>query len=494
MFKNMLKRSWLSTIRKPSRTIILALILFVMANLMLATIAINGAVKQSVAYAKETLSGTVYLQADMEKFRDQMQQQMRSGTSTTRPTRPEVALANAQKIADGQYVKDFTYSYQTTANASGFTLVKNEDSAMMGQFNQMREQMRARPGGDSDASIEPPARGDTQIQGINAFAFINNVQSGTMKLAEGEALDENSTGVMISADLATDNNLKVGDEISLSRLSDNTKFTLKIIGTYETTSDNFNANTIYTSVKTATELASVSTDDFNNGNFAVEDVRYYLTNAEHKDQFIAEAKQQYPTLTDDGLTLDIDDNAYQQMVGPIESVGSFANTIFWVVAGASILIITLIITINVKDRRYEMGVLLSLGAKRSNIAGQILTELLLIGTIAFAVSIGTGSLIAKTMGNSLLQQQLTMNQTQQTNNFGRGLNAGRPGGPDNFGGEPGSQTNQQVEAISTIDVNATTRDYTLLFAAGYAIIILSLILPTTNILRYQPKTILTGKE
>ena len=40
MFKNMIKRSWLSTIRKPSRGIILISILFVMANLMLATIAI----------------------------------------------------------------------------------------------------------------------------------------------------------------------------------------------------------------------------------------------------------------------------------------------------------------------------------------------------------------------------------------------------------------------------------------------------------------------
>ena len=88
MFKSMLKRSWLSTVRKPSRTIILVLILFVMANLMLATIAIKNSVNSNVQYAKEKLGGVVYLSVDTEKLRAQIQSQNSSsssgsGTSTT---------------------------------------------------------------------------------------------------------------------------------------------------------------------------------------------------------------------------------------------------------------------------------------------------------------------------------------------------------------------------------------------------------------------------
>lgn len=495
MFKNMLKRSWLSIIRKPSRTLILTLLLLVMTNLILATTTIKRAVNESITYAKESLSGTVYLQANMETFRSTIQ----SGNFSERPARPEVKLANARQIATSQYVKDFTFSYQTTANASGFELVENDDSTMMGNFNQMREQMRQMPRiGGGNLELPELTRGDTQIQGINAFAFVNDVQSGNIKLADGTALDETANGVMISVDLANQNNLKIGDTITLVRLSDENKISLSIIGTYEITSEKFNANTIYTSVKTAAELAGLTSETIESEDFTVQNVRYYLTNAEYKDQFIDEAKTLYTSLDTDGLTLEIDDTAYQQMVGPIEAVGGFAHTIFWIVVAASVLIITLIITINIKDRRYEMGVLLSLGAKKTNIAGQILTELILVSTVALIISLGTGNLIARAMGKSLLEQQLTMNQTQQNQGFGRGANAGRPNMPSDFPGgkfsglSPNTKTN--VKTIDEINITAGAQDYAILVLATYAVVLLSLLIPTANILRYQPKTILSSKE
>ncbi len=58
----MVKRSWLSIKRKPSRSIILVVVLFVMANMLLATIAIKNSVSSATKYAKQQISGTVYLQ------------------------------------------------------------------------------------------------------------------------------------------------------------------------------------------------------------------------------------------------------------------------------------------------------------------------------------------------------------------------------------------------------------------------------------------------
>ena len=63
MFKNMLKRSFLSIKRKLGRTIILTLIFFMMANLVLAAITIKSAVAAQMNYAKSTLGGTVTIQA-----------------------------------------------------------------------------------------------------------------------------------------------------------------------------------------------------------------------------------------------------------------------------------------------------------------------------------------------------------------------------------------------------------------------------------------------
>src|SRR5690606_9618525 len=113
---------------------------------------------------------------------------------------------------------------------------------------------------------------------------------------------------------------------------------------------------------------------------------------------------------EDNLNLDIDDSSYQTMVGPIEHVGSFAVTILWIVIAATVAIITLIVVINVKDRRYEMGVLLSVGAKKGNILGQIFIELIVVGTIGFLLSLGTSQMLAQKMGENLLQQQITSSQ------------------------------------------------------------------------------------
>ena len=501
MFKNMLKRTWLSTVRKPSKTIILTLILFVMANMILATIIIKSAVAEATTNAKESLSGIVYLQADMEKLRASTQvESTPGGGQRMRIMRPYILLSNAAALADSEYVKDFTYSYTATANATDFILVENDNSQMMDQLRGFQGQSGGMFRQNADGVPVQILRGDTSIQGVNAFAFIPAVQNGEMKLVGGEAFDENSTGVTISADLAAENDLSVGDQITLTTVANETTKTLTIAAIYETTSENFDANTIYMPVNLAVEFAteSISEEDIAANNFAVENIRYYLTNAEYKDQFLAESATKYPTMPDDNLTLDIDTSAYDRSVGPIESVGNFATTIMWVVILASVVIITLVITINVKDRRYEMGVLLSLGAKKSNIVGQVLLELILVGTLAFALATTTGSLIASAMGDGLLSQQLASDQVSEEQNFGRGTSANTRGGPQGAMQLPGifqsSQANSDIEPISEININASPSDYAILFIAGYLIIIVSLVIPTANVLRYQPKTILTGKE
>ena len=43
-------------------------------------------------------------------------------------------------------------------------------------------------------------------------------------------------------------------------------------------------------------------------------------------------------------------------------------------------------------------------------------------------------------------------------------------------------------------INATPVDFLLLFAIGYLVIIVALIVPSIGVLRYQPKEILSGKE
>lgn len=484
MFKNMLKRSWLSTIRRPGRAVLIGLVLFAMANLVLASVAIKGAVAESMDYAKSTLGGTVYLQPDISKLRAQMQSQSATQTPGQPPKfdRPDIPVSQVKSMADSGYVKDYTYSLNAQAKASGFTPIEAQTNGMGG----------IRMFGQDETTTQ--LEGDITVQGINAYAFIDAVKNETMKLTDGKYFDETTNdSVLISYDLATSNSIKVGDTITMQNIYDSSSHEVKVIGIYDLTEEQAGPvspeNTVYMNTTTAAKF--LSTDAYNNGDYNVQNVNFTLTNAEHADAFIAEAKDKFTNLESDNLTLSIDTSAYEQMVGPIESVGGFATTIFWIVIIASVAIVTLIVMINVKERRYEMGVLLSLGASKLNVASQIAVELLVVGTLAFAVSAGTGTLVAKAMGQGLLDSQQSMSETESDNNFGRPASFG--GGRMVIGG-PGMQQNSDVEAIDTIDVNASASDYALLFTVGYGVIILALLLPTWGIVKYQPKTILTGKE
>lgn len=489
----MLKRSWLSIIRKPGKAVLIGLILFAMANLVLASTAIKGAVSESMSYAKSTLGGTVYLQADIEKLRSQMQQNQNGGgfTPGERPqiARPDIPLSMVTSIADSEYVKDYTYGLSTQAKASGFTPIESESNFPGGGMRMFNS------AGESETELE----GDITISGINAYAFISGVESDTMKITDGEYFDETTDDqVIISYDLASSNSLSVGDKISLQNIYDSSSHEVTVIGIYDLTEEqSFGSpeNTVYMNTETAAKF--LSSEQFSDGDYTVQNVRFELNNPEGADAFIKEAGAKFPNLESDNLALSIDTSTYEQMVGPIESVGNFATTIFWIVVVASVAIITLIVMINVKDRRYEMGVLLSLGASKINVTAQILVELLIVGTIAFMVSIGTGTLVASAVSQGLLDSQIAMSEEQSENNFGRpGAAMGGSGGPQMMirGGMFGQGSQSNVEAIDSIDVNAGPADYMLLFIVGYGVIILALALPAWNIVKYQPKTILAGKE
>lgn len=494
MFKNMLKRSWLSIKRKPSRTIILALLLFAMANLVLAAITIKSAVSASMDYAKKSLGGTVTLQADMEKLRSSEQPQTgQQGTADFRSAiknmvRPSVKKSVADKISSySDFVRDYSYSINSVATA--------DDSLELPEETASGPQMGF--GGGREQSGETTIDSNLTIQGINAYAYISGVQNETLSLKSGNYFDESSEDkILISYELATLNNLSVGDKITIQNSYTESKISLEIIGIYDTSEENSSANLIYANTDTAAKFLNSSS--YNDGDYSVQNVKYYMINSELADSFVSKINSDFPTLSDDNLKISVDTSEYDKMVSSISQVGSFATTILVIVVIASIAIITLIITINVKDRRYEMGVLLSLGATKKNVFGQILTELVIVGSVAFLLASFTSTFFAKSLGSGLLESQIASSKQESANNFGRpGSSVGNTNRPNNTGqnSAPNFQNpDSQVSAISELDINPTATDFALLFILGYAVIILSLLVPSFSILRYQPKTILSGKE
>ena len=504
MIKSMFKRTWLSIVRKPSKTIILMIVMFIMANLVLAAVATKNAVQESTDFAKQSIGTTVYLRPDDEALRAEAQEQMQGsgpsgGPGVFRIEIPDITVEMVESIADSTYLKDYTYSINASAKESEFTPVDNGMSSGSGPAMM-----------DSTGKVKN-LFGDIAIKGINSYAFIPEVLNNSMKIIDGTYFDElTDNKVIISNELAQNNNLEVGDIITLiheeynmsgmvrpgdtPEVLSSTTYEFEIIGIYDVTVSSFNGNNIYMNIETAAKF--LGENEYNNGDYNVDNIEYYFNTPDDAEAFMAEANAKYPNLADDKLKLDINRDDYDKMIGPIEQVGGFADTILIAVIIASALILTLVINNNIKDRKYEMGVLMSLGGTKKNIIGQVLLEVVVIGTVAFALSIGTSNALASTLSQNLLDKQVELAEEQQQNNYGRPTNGPtggmRPGQGVTVSGFGPSESN--VEAIKTIDINVSGSDYIVLFAIGYIISIIAIIIPAINIVKYEPKTILTGRQ
>lgn len=520
MYKNMLKRSWLSIKRKLGRTVILTLIFFMMANLVLAAFIIKSAVSAQMEYAKSTLGGTVMVQADMETIRENQKAEMEKGGDPSEMfkemARPSVDVETANEIASSytDYIKD--YSYEVSASANSRELETVETKGFRG--GRMGGGGMNFPGfsGDSSSS-EGTLDADITISGINAYAYISGVENETITIKEGEYFDEDSTdSALISYEFAELNSLKVGDKFKIKNIYTETSVELTVIGIYDSSEERADANTMYMNTTTAGKF--LSEDDYNNGNYDVSNVNYYLVNSDNADELVEKINTEFTELAENNLKVAVDTSEYDAMAGSIESVGGFANTILIIVIVAAVIIITLIVTINVKDRRYEIGVLMSLGADKKNVIGQIVAELVIVGTLGFALASVTGTVFAGTLGNMILEGQTASTNAQSEKNFGRpgGGMPGMPGGSGGSGGSSRSSSGSSRSGMSDfgggempnmkevmssgrnqevkLDINAEPLDYLLLFVTGYLVIILALIIPSVSIMHYQPKEILAGKE
>lgn len=482
MNKNMFKRAFLSFYRKPSKSMILMLIMFVMANLVLASMVIKNGVDEQVQYAKETLGSDVYLSADMSSIMQGMQGGQMGETTTDMDSservpisRPELNIEMVLDISNSSYVRDLYYTASGSANAYDIEVYEDDSSTESSMGGGMM-----RPDMSSNMN-----RGDFTITGLNTMAYNESITGNIFSLEDGVYVDESNDGVNISYELADLNGLSVGDYITLENIYTEELIEYEIVGIFIASTSGYE-NAMYMNMDSYSLLLSET--GYNDGDYTLSSVVYYLNSPDYFEAFTEEVNSVYD-LEALSLTLDIDSDAYDQMAGPIEQVGSFADTILIAVVIASVFIISLMINNNIKDRKYEMGVLMSLGAPKLNIICQIFVELVVVTTIGFVFSIGTSYFLANSLSDSILENQLTI-ESESTDMFERpGMSSGRP---DMNTGGIGSTSS--VDVIDEIEISVSVTDYALLFIIGYFVALISMLIPSMNIVKYEPKTILTGRE
>ena len=145
--------------------------------------------------------------------------------------------------------------------------------------------------------------------------------------------------------------------------------------------------------------------------------------------------------------------------------------------------------INIRERKYEIGVFRTIGMSKLKLTIQFIVELLLVASIALVIGALIGGVLAKPIGNMLLENEIETTQIEQEQisaNFGRGGSSNRP--------EMKFNSRQQVEAIDSIEAVVDFTVVIQLLGIGILLTLMSSLASMISIQRFSPLTILKERS
>lgn len=495
---NFMKRAWKSTKVKWGRSLLLFAVFTAILIFVLAGLTIRSAAEEAVNQAQKEVGATVTLSANREaSFKKQEQTSSSNSTAEERPdpgsfSLTPVSLTDAEKIAKLDNVK--SYSFESSASAMAKDVITAITSSDSSEDSSETTDAGGGPAGGMGGNPQM-TQADFQISGVSATAQNSTFSDGTAKITDGEGIDDSDKGtnnVVIDSTLAEANDLTVGDTFTITSTEDeDTTYEMTVKGIYESSETSssmgmkFNfmnpSNTLYTSYTFANELNGTSDDN------TIDSAVYTLSDPDEMDKFLEEAEKLIDT---DTFSLQSNDSMYQSMLEPLNNVASFSKNVVLLVAVAGIIILTLIIMITIRERRHELGVLLSLGESRSKIILQLFTEVAICMILALGVASISGNVVANAVGQQLLDQQTeTTTQNQQAPGGGQMPGNGQGG---QRGGQQGNMNNPFAvsDQVSELEINVKPTQLGLLAGVAFGISLLSVFLASIGILRLNPRKIL----
>ncbi|KAA0760652.1 ABC transporter permease [Bacillus sp. AR2-1] len=449
---NFIKRSFLSLQSRKGKSLILLTIFLVVINLVFAGFTIQSASSKATDLARKQLGADINLKIDINKYLEE--QNINQNANEARKV-PDIEEKEANKLKTSKYLDHYNYLKSTIAELKELHNVEPSEGAQSFGLNNNL---------------------NFTLQGVRDFSSLEAAQDKKLKLVEGEGITPKTVGknvAMIEKKLAEKNNLKVGDKLQIGEVMDEELTTkeLEIIGIYESKEEapSFGGQS-FALLEPANQIY-VPYSVMN----SMENAIYSLKDPKDIDAFKEEAKKfGLPAYYE----LDAQDNVYKQMIGPIENIASFSKTIVIMVSIAGATILGLIIMLSIKERRKEMGILLSIGEKKWKLMGQLLVEVLCIAVLAFGLSLATGEKISQKVGDNLLSSEIAKNEDKPEDPIAK------------FRGNPAAD----VDPVDNIDVSISTEDLEKVGGIGLGIAMLATILPALSILRLNPKQILLKDE
>ena len=153
--------------------------------------------------------------------------------------------------------------------------------------------------------------------------------------------------------------------------------------------------------------------------------------------------------------------------------------------------------INIRERRYEIGVLRTVGMKKSKLSMQFMVELLIVSFASLMIGAGIGSCLSVPVSNNLLANEIS-NESSKYDDIGKnfGINQEKPqedSSNENNEKKDFKEMNfgiAKVNAVESIDAVVDFKVLAELLGIGILLTLLSSLASMIAIARFQPLQIL----
>lgn len=492
---NFVKRGLISVVRRKAKSIILLILIFILGNVIAGAISIEQAVKNTEENIRKQIGGVATIEIDYEQLPRDYDFDYNSIEYINKDT--------IMRIGELPYVRDFDYVSTFSLEAPEMERVTSEE--------------------DSMARMSIAQDFYNKMFSVRAVHYLDvlDFKEGNGKIIEGrtfreEDLKGDKNPIIITKELAELNNLSVGsivtfqnnirkvDLIISGEINDSdyellhtASYEFEVIGIYEPKLniesdsnggimiDYYNVekqNQMYTTTEAQERIEKIALEKYEELSPEMAEMRsrqYYtpifiLNDPLELEDFKRDVE---PMLPQYSVVVD-SSSSFDSIAAPLKNIEWIASIVLYVALGATLVILSLLITLFLRDRKHEMGIYLSLGEKKTKVMGQIVIEVVLIAIIGITLSLFTGNIIASGISEQMLNNQMLSDQENEM----------YYGGTLQWLGYGEDVTAESI--MESYKVSLGLQTVLMFYGIGILTVLVSTIVPNVYILRLNPKKIM----
>ena len=377
---SIINRAYLCIFRKKVKTVILFFILTLISTALLSCYSIKSTTDDLAKKIYETSNAGFSI--------------------TSKDGQSPVSLNKIKDIQKVSGIKKYSFSYDTLASLVNKKVVKTEQKVQIDNPDSRLKNL-------------------VSLKGTTETSLKNDFTSGVFKIEKGRTITFNDVRkAIIHEKLAKANGLKIGDKlkikgISLNNSSSNNGYSqgnivtgkeieLEIVGIFSGKKNEMNRglssdateNTLFTDYKSSQEVMGYSEK-----NYQMTSSSFFLSNPKDIDKVIENVKK--TPVNWSKLALSKNSKAFNSITSSLKSFGSIITIMTLSIIIGSIVILSLVLMFWLRERIYEIGILLSIGISKLKIIAQFILEVMMISISSYIISIGLGKIASHILFKSI---------------------------------------------------------------------------------------------